>query len=451
MIFICTLIKKCKRMRHIQFITLFSLVALLRPFNICAQEKSKIVDTLTYETQAGLPVAASKIYFSDSKFTISGFGETSYINYLGPKDTRSQDVELYNTNLQRFVAYAAYKPMNWMVLYAEIFAELANDGNREWHLEYLPEVFVDFLISDYYNVRIGTHQVQTGYINNNDEPILFYSVNRPEVERIIIPSQWIDLGIMNYGNLTEHLKWTFSFYQGLDPLALNGGTWLRGGRENVLRFNFNSLIVNPSLTYTGLKDTELGFNGVWTRLGDNASIIRDGQQVKANSHTYLMSSYWRYTLGNWTFMTLGSLGYIQDTENLHALIEQRTEREGQVLGENVYGYYAEVGYDILPLIRGRRSKDIKSKAKSRLYNPKEVKLPVFVRYERLNTHRTISPELVDEDIFLSDLTAITVGLNFNPKRSIVIKANYQFRINSALLPSGETEGDRFELGMGFIF
>ncbi|PMB22034.1 hypothetical protein CEN47_20370, partial [Fischerella thermalis CCMEE 5319] len=80
----------------------------------------KLVDTLTYETQTGLPIAASKIYFSESRFTISGYGESNFIRYLGEKNTLSDDLELYMTNMQRFVTYAAYKPKKWFVLYIEL-------------------------------------------------------------------------------------------------------------------------------------------------------------------------------------------------------------------------------------------------------------------------------------------------------------------------------------------
>jgi hypothetical protein len=325
-------------------ITIFVLLFFSLPYSVYSQEpmRKKVVDTLTYETQSGLPIAASKIYFSDSKFTISGYGESNYINYRGEKNTQSEDLELYMTNMQRFVVYAAYKPKKWLVLYAEIFAEYMNDGTNERHFEFQPEVFADFLFSEKFNLRLGTHQAQIGYINNSDEPVMFYTVNRPEVERIIIPSTWIDLGVMTYGKINKDFKWSASLYQGLDPTDL-----------------------------------------------------------------------------------------------------------GQVLGRNVYGFYTEVGYNIWPYLKGNRksANDIKNL----LVRSSEIKLPIFIRYERLNTHNRIDESLMNEPIFKSDLTAITIGANFNPRRNIVIKTNYQFRNNIAPLADGSIEGNRFEIGLGFIF
>ncbi|WP_143961638.1 hypothetical protein [Litoribacter populi] len=404
------------------------------------RETRKVIDTLTYETQSGLPIAASKIYFTDSKFTISGYGESNFINYLGPKNTQSEDLELYMTNMQRFVAYAAYKPKKWLVLYAEIFAEYMMDGGSERKFEFMPEIFADFLISPKFNLRLGTHQATIGYLNNSDEPVMFYTVNRPEVERIIIPSTWIDLGIMTYGRINNDLKWSASIYQGLDPTLLNGATWIRRGRDEALRFNFNGYTFNPGLKYTGLRDTELAVNGIF------ASMSQDG--VKSNTH--ILSSYVRHNYRNWSFMALGAIGGSDNTQGIFELTQAYSlDNTGQVLGRNVYGYYTEVGYDILPLLGVNTSKS--RDKNSFLIKPSELKLPIFVRYERLDTHAQISPELMDQPFFQSDLTAITIGANFNPRRNVVMKTNYQFRNNRSALADGVFEGDRFEFGLGFIF
>jgi hypothetical protein len=409
-------------------------------FNVNAQENKKIVDTLTYETQSGLPIAASKIYFSDSKFTISGYGESNYINYQGAKNTQSEDLELYMTNMQRFVAYAAYKPKKWLVLYAEIFAEYMNDGRNERHFEFQPEVFADFLFSEKFSLRLGTHQAQIGYINNSDEPVMFYTVNRPEVERIIIPSTWIDLGIMSYGKINKNLKWSASLYQGLDPTDLRGATWIRRGRANALRLNFEGFTANSSLKYTGLKNTELALNGLYSKIG----------KASVSSNTYLLSSYVRSEYKNWSFMALGAIGGSDNTQGLFEITRQASVNNvGQVLGRNVYGYYTEVGYNIWPFLR--RNRKSTNDKKNFLVRSSEIKLPVFIRYERLNTHNKIDESLTNEPIFQSDLTAITIGANFNPRRNIVIKTNYQFRNNKTPLADGSIEGNRFEVGLGFIF
>jgi len=429
-----------RRKKSIICLILYSFICKLSAQDHKLQEH-KFIDSLTYKTQSGLPIAASKIYFTDSKFAISGYGESNYINYRGAKNLESEDLELYMTNMQRFVAYAAYKPKEWLVLYAEIFAEYMNDGTNERHFEFQPEIFADFLLSEKFNIRIGTHQAQIGYINNSDEPVMFFSVNRPEVERIIIPSTWIDFGVMAYGKINQNIKWSASMYQGLDPNNLRGSTWIRRGRADALRFNFEGYTLNGSLKYTGIKNTEFAFTGLFSNIKAN----------NISSKTHLISPYIRYNNKNWTFMALGAVGATDNTQGLFEITKNNSVNNvGQVLGKNVYGYYTEIGYDILPMLKINKRKK-KGKEDNFLFKADEMKLPIFVRYERLNTHASVDFDLRNESFSQSDLTAVTVGTNFNPRKNVVLKANYQFRNNAIPLNDLEFEGNRFELGLGFIF
>lgn len=413
------------------------------------EEKNRLIDTLTYEQHMGLPAAASKIYGSDKNWAISGFGESNYNHYLGPKNRESQDIELYNTHLQRFVLYGAYKPLDWMVLYAEIFAEFMNDGTEEVDFESFPEAFVDLLFDKRFNLRLGTHQPGIGYINNNDEPILFYTVNRPEVERLIIPSQWIDLGIMTYGHIGDHLKWSASVYQGLDAENLNGATWMRRGRDKALRFNFDSYLLNGKLLYSGIKNTELSLSGIYSPVGLGQTIEMNNNMVDVNAQSYLGSAYIRHTHNNLSLMALGVYGRTNNTDQLHQLTST-SEIGAQVIGKEVWGFYTEMSYDILPLLGFKKNKP-DAKEPNFFFNRKEFKLPVFARLERLDTHSGVNQSLLNESFSRSNLTTLSIGANFNTRRNIVFKANYQFRRNKEPMTSGEYEGDRVEVGIGFIF
>lgn len=418
-----------------------------------AKKEKKLIEELTYEMQPGLPLAASKIYFTDSKFAVSGFGEIGHTNYRGPKDRTSGDIELFMTDLYRFVTYVAYKPKPWLVLYGEVFAELYRDAQiRETDYEFFLEVFADFLLHKNFNVRVGTAQVQIGYVNNNDEPIQFFTVNRSEVERLIIPSQWIDLGLMTYGDLTDRLKWSLSVYQGLNTRDLNGGTWIRRGRDHAFRHNFNGYILNGSLEYTIDPQTTWAVNGVWTRAGNNQEYTLAGDNVRISANTSLISSYVRREMKNFTLMALGTYGRMDETDQLFQLTQNYGTQGnglGQVLGSEVFGYYIEGGYDILPLFRRQGN----SKDKNGFFlRSSEIKLPVFFRYDRLNTHSQVHPNLREETFTRTDLHALSVGLNFNPRRNVVVKTNYQFRRNAEPMPgTDEFEGNRFEMGLGFIF
>jgi hypothetical protein len=414
------------------------------------EERARLIEELTYLQWPGLPPAASKIYHSERRYALSGFGEVSYNHFLGDKSRASGDIELYNTNLYRFVAYGAWRATPWMVLYAEVFAELYHDGLREWDYEVFPEVFVDLVLAKPFNVRLGWAQVPIGYINNNDEPIMFYSVNRPEVERLIVPSQWIDLGVQVYGKLGDRATWMVHGFQGVEGSELLGASWVRQGRHT--RFDFNAPAVAAKLEYSPIDHLDLGVSTLWMESGSRAR-LEDGAIVRAP--TTIHTAYARYLVGETTLMWMGTVGTMADTEGIAALTAREGHDGSQILGRRTFGTYVEVGRDLLPTFRSLAGRPARArKAGKGLLRRDEMKLPLFVRYERLDTHASLaeafrgSPDL---PIYRSNLDVLTMGLNFNPRRSLVLKANYQIRHNrsaSAFMPQ---EGDRVEAGFGFIF
>jgi hypothetical protein len=73
------------------------------------QQDTKLVPELTYQQHPGLAYAASKIYFSDQRYSISGFGETNFVRYSGGNNPDLGDIELFYTNLYRFSVFFGYK------------------------------------------------------------------------------------------------------------------------------------------------------------------------------------------------------------------------------------------------------------------------------------------------------------------------------------------------------
>src|SRR5690606_9298918 len=157
---------------------------------------------------------------------------------------------------------------------------------REAHYEVLPEVFADFLLTNPkdpdgphigpLNVRAGFIQVPIGFINVNDEPITFYSVNRPEVERVIIPSQWVELGVEAYGKLGRRVEWLLHAFQGADGERLLGATWVRRGRNP--GYGFKTPAVAAQLNVTPIDHLDLSVSGVAMQSGGGHRVVVDGRE-----------------------------------------------------------------------------------------------------------------------------------------------------------------------------
>jgi hypothetical protein len=383
----------------------------------------RAIPGLKYIRQPGLANAASKIYSADQRFTISGFGEVNYVNYRGPKNTGAEDLELYYTNLYRSGTYFGYKISPRLIFNSELQLEYLHDGFNEGHFEMNLELMLDILVNDYFNVRVGNYPIPLGYVNINEEPIAFFSVNRPEVERVIIPTQWLDMGIMFYGNLANRLEYNLGLTKGLNAVDFTEGTWIRQGRFHRLGIP-RSWAVNGKLEYRTGDNFALGVSGY---TGDAGNGAFTATQQRLNAPLTLFSSFANYNFGKLSLFGLVSRGWLGNTDQLFQL-------NNRVIGSETFGYYTEMRYNILPHFRAGTSWEV----------------PLFVRYERLNTHARVSPELEGLPRDQNDLSILSVGFNVRPQRNIVFKANYQFR-NNRYAESLVPESNRFEVGFGFIY
>jgi hypothetical protein len=384
--------------------------------------KTKLIEELKYIKQPGLANAASKIYSSDHRYSISGFTEINSVSYLGEKPG-GDDLELYYTNLYRFGFYFGFKITDRFIFNSEIQAELLHDGLNEVAGELNFEWMFDYLLHPAFNVRVGNYPIPVGYTNINEEPIAFYSVNRPESERIILPTQWLETGFLLYGVfLRNQLEYNLGVTKGLDGSSMVEGTWIRRGRYHALNFP-QSVAANGKLEYVGNENIQLGLAGY---LGNAGRGLETPNGEPFSPQVRLFSAFAGYDLGNVSFFGLAMKGKMNQTERIF-------EFDNQILGEETFGYYGEVRWDLFSIL------------------PKspEWKLPLWIRYERLDTHASVATAFDTEGFNRQNLEIISLGANLRPKKSLVFKGNYQFRQN--LAQNALPESNRIELGVGFIF
>jgi hypothetical protein len=432
------------RIIHIIFLFLVVAYASAQQDTTKTQDNSPI-EKLKYEQQPGLALAASKIFFSDKRYSISGFGEFNYVPMQGNVNRDVGDLELYYTGLYRYATFFGYRIKDNLIWNSEFQIEFLHDGNRETHHEIVLEAFLDYRIKDYLKLRFGFYPLTIGYVNNNDEPVMFYSVNRAEVERLIIPSTWIEFGSMLYGNINKKLNYALGVSQGLNAQSYLSGTWIRQGRE--IRFDVpKSLSINPQLNYYATDELTLSVSGYYGNSGQRNTVLMNGAEQEVKATIGLVSGYAKYDWKNFRFVTVATYGQLGDTDKIYELTKN-DQGIGQVLGSEVYGYLAEAGCDILPYLR--KNKEVKEKH-TRLYNTKEMKFSIFTRFEQLNTHHNIHQQLQGLNAVINHLNIYTFGLNFNTRENIVIKANYQYR--KSLIPQANSPINHVvETGVGFIF
>lgn len=350
-------------------------------------------------TQAvgGLGDGASKVYYSKSPLSIGGYGEM----YWADPDNGDAFADVY-----RFVPYIGYKFSDKIILNTELEFE---HGGDEVAIEFM---YLDFLIDDAFNIRVGHLLVPMGIINTRHEPTLFNTVQRPEVERYLLPSTWHENGVLTYGKIGEiGLDYTAGIVNALDLKKGNEASetqWIRKGRIGAEeKGTMNRVAFVGRLDYTG-------YNGL---LAGASLYYGDAAQGHPNgSSAFIYDIHAVYANSGFKFKGL----YTATT------VDGADEWDLPTAATDASGYYLNAEYDLLA--------DFGTTDRA----------PLFVQYESYDPTK----ESVDGADLNNALTITTLGLNFFPHEQVVLKLDYAMKKYD---DHANEDVNTLSFGLGFVF
>jgi len=249
-----------------------------RKTDILASEVEKlktqlyIPDKREYKVQYGYGPAASEVYRVNQGLSIGGYGEWAFSDY-------SQDKKSTIDNL-RAVIYAGYKFNDWIILNNEFEFEhgTTGEGSEEKGEVSVEFSYLDFLLNDYANVRAGLTLVPMGFINEIHEGPTFHGNYRPEVEQVIIPTTWREIGAGVFGQLAPGLQYRMYGMNGLNAEGFTSGG-IRDGRQS------GSKAIAEDFAFTGRIDYDMPF-APGLLAGASAWVGNSGQGYAYPSQAY---------------------------------------------------------------------------------------------------------------------------------------------------------------------
>lgn len=379
----------------------------------------------SYAPFGAMGPAASKVYGASGGLSIGGYGELTYENYRGADKRDFADA-------LRFILYGGYKFSDRLVMNTELEFEHGGIGNVGGRA---PEVYVefsylDFLIREGMNFRAGLLLMPVGIVNEFHEPTVYHGVNRPDLERNVIPSTWRELGLMMHGK-SGRLSYDAALVTGPRADRFTKATWIRDGRQQGAQVNADEFGGVLRLRYA-LNDA-LTLGGSVYRADAGSGKGRDAKPAVAPASDLE---------GRVTLREMHAL-YRRNDLSLKALLV-RGEIEGNgalratAVGSAARGWYAEAAYDL------RVGK----------FGDEPAVLTPFYRHEKYDTHAEVFAGARDRS---QERTVRTFGVGYKPHPNVVLKADYQWRDTASALPAGKGAGldenkiDQFNLGAGFIF
>lgn len=369
--------------------------------------------------QYGVGPAGSKVYGREG-LSIGGYGEALYQNFDRHDQSGGPSGADDRVTLLRAVVYLGYKFDPHFVLNTEIEYEnavIASDKGGEAEIEF---AYVDYMHSRALNARAGLVLIPMGLVNELHEPTTFLGARRPDVERVILPSTWREIGLGGYGSAGP-VAYRAYLVNGLNAAGYGPEEGIREGSQEGSEALAKSWAFTARVDCTAVPGLLVGAS-VFTGDAGQGRSTPSGRSIQAQTTVFDIHADWR-----WRGLWLRGL-YARTNVGDAALINELNGLEGEEsVGSRQEGWYVQAGYDLLSLKPGSRAA-----------------LWAFLRYERYDTQASVPAGYARNPA--NDVRQLTAGIAFKPIDRLVLKADWQQRRNAA-----RTGVNQWNVALGYIF
>lgn len=367
--------------------------------------------------------------------TIGFYGETKY---------RVPEAGADAFDAHRYVLTPSYQIADWLVFNSELELEhggvdddVARGSRFNGELE-LEQMYVDILINDYFNIRsLGVDLIPVGRINLTHEPTTFYSTERPELYREIIPTTWMEPSMSVFGKIVEGLDYRVGVSAGLEDRIASAPTTpgvtaangFRSARPRLRQADESRLAAFGRLHFNGIEGLDASTSFYHSQM--------DGfNQQDVTATLWDVEALYRVAGTGLELRGDFAMWFIDDAQNL---IANNTGTAADDIGERMYGWYAEAAYHFWPEA-WREGKG------------KEMDFVPFVRYSSIVTQSDLLPGSGRLNNGTANRDFLTVGAAYFLNANFVIKADYRMNLDdTAATATSAASQDYMQLGVGMAF
>lgn len=391
------------------------------------------------------------------RFSLEGYGVVNYFNFDWETDPQRRNV----VDLERFVLYPSVRLADGITLLGEIefehggtgvtkeFDVFEEAGEFENEVEaggevLLEQLNVTFALRETFRVRVGRFKIPVGLQAVNDEPLEYFTTTRSEMESMMIPVNWYEIGVQVEGTWGP-LAYSGAVVNGLNSAEFSARNWIqRGTQEKFEQVAAEDFAGTVRLDYHFGDDSFVGVSGFFGDSADNrrkTDLIstEGGERQEVSAYVSVVDAHAQIREGPFTARGVVLYGHLQNSDvvsRVNRNLPRMLNAKGTPVGAEALGYLAEGGVDVLSFIAST-----------------DQRLDVFGRYEFYDTQYSTEGNVSDDSFW--ERSVITGGLNWEIARSVAFKAQYSHRVRGrARTVRGASGGDTentFSLGMGFQF
>ncbi len=378
----------------------------------------------------GMGPAASKVYGVSQGVSFGGYGEFYFASPYGDTDITGR---VNTTDFYRFITYIGYKFNDWIVMNGEIEYEHATTSENYQGKSGSISVefaYLDFLFNKGFNVRGGNLLIPMGFLNLVHEPPTYFGNIRPVIEQTIIPTTWREMGLGAHGDFGGGFRYSAYVVNGFNADKFNS-TGVRGGRQKANRAIWEDVGGVLSLDYYHGGTFRIG--GSVYAGGADQGLVADSTGAAISVNNEIFEGHAEYSSGGFRARALVAASHISNAAALSAALffDDDDQMLTQQVPENQFGWYAEAGYDVAPL----------------LWSNRNFTLSPWVRYEQFDFQASVAAGTgLSADPGL-DGALLTVGLETKPHPTVVVKLDWVHPTDQSTVPLS----DEIRLGAGFIY
>jgi hypothetical protein len=282
----------------------------------------------------------------------------------------------------------------------------------------LEQAYVDFLLDRSFNVRAGMMLMPVGIINERHEPPVYYGVERPFIDTVIIPSTWFEVGAGVHGEIGRGWRFRGFVTAPLNAAEFSADEGVREGRQKGAESNIGRPAVTGRFEYVGYRGLTVGASA-WS--GHSGFEFRPFDVpvslVEADARYSRRGYEFR---GQFAQIWIDNAGQLNDTLALRVGVNPN-------IGSALRGFSLEGSRRFLA---GTRLGEIGG----------------FVRYENFDTQYRMPSGYVP--LLEFDRDAWVVGANFWPDPDVAVKVDYSIVRNQSSVISAPNS---FNVGLGWWF
>ena len=354
----------------------------------------------TYRTQAQQLVMTNEdslnAGLATKKTIISGYGSAFF--------QRNFDAGQSTVTLERAVLFLGHQFNSRISFFSELEIENAKiaageSGTGEIAME---QAFLKFNLNSHQYIIAGLFTPRIGLLNENHLPVNFNGVERPQVEQLIIPATWRELGVGFYGTSNRlPLNYSIALINGLNSANFEHGSGIREGRAEGSSALTNNIAITVALQYF-FRDFKFQISEYY---GGTVGLSHHGaDSLGLNSGAFgtplnLLEGDVQFYRNGISVKALGALINYPDADKINAAYANN-------IASTMIGAYAELAYNWL------------------YPSHKKAQFVTFARYEYLNMNQKIPKNGIYDGTERQG--HFIAGISYLPIPNVTIKADVRF-------------------------